>query len=59
MEEDESILASIDESSADDKYDEKSISTHDLEDIWDGIYVHPNIHAGDARLKIRDRIRQS
>ena len=59
LEEDDSILASIDESSADDNSDEKSISTENIEDILDGSYVHPDINASDARLKIRDCIRQS
>ena len=27
--------------------------------IWDGIYIHPNIDARYAGLKIRDRIRQT
>ena len=54
-----SILASIDESYTDDDSDDLSISTNDLEDIWDGNYVHPGINERDARLKIRYHIRQS
>ena len=57
MEEDESVLTSIENSSADDNYDNKSISKNSLEDIWDGNYVHPCINARNSRLKIRDRIR--
>ena len=59
LEEDESISDSIDESYADDNSDNKSIGTYDIENIWCGSYAHPNIKTRDARLKIRDRIRQS
>ena len=59
LEEDEPILGSIDKSSTDDNSYEKSISTDDNEYIWDGSYIHSNINARDARLKIHDRIRQS
>ena len=54
-----SVLASIDESSADNNSDDKYISTDYCEDIWYGIYVHPYIHERDSRLKVRDRIRQA
>ena len=47
--EDESILASIYESSTYDDFDYGSISTNAIEDIWDGNYVHPEINARDAR----------
>ena len=57
--EDESILASIDETSTDNKSDYGSISTGALEDILDGNYVNPNITARDTILKICDRIRQA
>ena len=52
-------MASIDDSSAEDKYDDESISTNSSKDIWDGSYVYPDINARDARLKICDRIKQS
>ena len=52
-------MASVDESSVDDNSSDESISNKDIEDIWYGSYVHPNINARDARLKIRDHIRQS
>ena len=55
-EEDESVLASIDESSADNYSDDESISTDLLGDIRGGNHVHPNINARDIRLRIRDRI---
>ena len=50
--EDESILASIDESSSYDDSDEGYISMNSLEDIPDGNYVHPDINARDDRFKI-------
>ena len=59
FEEDEPILASINEASVDENSDEESISTDNLEDIWDGRYVHLNINARYARLKILDHIRQT
>ena len=59
LEEDESILASIYRSSADDNFNSKYICTENLEDIWDRSYLHPNINARDDRLKICDCIRQS
>ena len=58
LEEDESILASVDESCADDNPDDEYISTDNLEDIWGANYAHLNINVRDARLKIRDHIRQ-
>ena len=53
------MLASIDESSADDNSDDKSISTDGIEDIWYGRQVNEKINARYARLKIRDHIRLS
>ena len=32
---------------------------NDIKDIWYGSYVHKYINARDARLKIRDRIKQA
>ena len=58
-EEDEPILDSIDESSTDDDSDDGSISTNDLKDIWDGSQIHPYIKSVYARLKIRDRMKQT
>ena len=52
-------MASIDKSSVDNNSYYKSINTDNLEDIWDGIYVHPNINEKYSRWKIRDHIRQS
>ena len=57
--EDKSISASIYESSADDNSDGESIITDALEDIWGGSYVHLNINARYAILKIRHCIRQA
>ena len=51
-------MASINESYAENDSDDKSISMDDPEDIRDGNYVHPNIHARYARFRIRDGIRQ-
>ena len=58
FEEYESILDSIEKSSADDNSDDRYIITDSLEDIWYGSYVHKNINAIDARLKICGCIRQ-
>ena len=58
MDKDEPISASIDESSANDNSDDKSISTEDLEEIWYGSYIHPNNNARYTILKICDHIRQ-
>ena len=52
LEEVESISASIDESYADDNYDDKYICIYDLEDIRDVSYVYPNINVRDTKLKI-------
>ena len=52
-------MGSIDESSAEDNSDGKSISKNALGDIWDGKHVHPNINARDARLRIRYQIRKA
>ena len=57
--EDESILASIDESFTYDGSYERSISMNDLEEIWNGNYVHPEINEIYARLKINDSINQA
>ena len=59
VEENSSILASIDELDAEDKSYDESICTYALEETWDGNYVHLNINTIDARLKIRHRIRQA
>ena len=57
--EDKSILASIDESSADNNSDEEYKSTDDIKKIWYGTYVNTNNNARDARLKICEHIRQA
>ena len=59
FEEDEPILASINEASVDENSDEESISTDNLEDIWGANYAHLNINVRDARLKIRDHTKQT
>ena len=51
-------MGSIDESLTDDGFGDGSISMNYLEEIGDGNYVHTYINSRDARLKIRDRIRQ-
>ena len=56
--EDESILDSIDEFYIENEYDDGSINTNALEDIWDVKYIHPGINTRDDRFKIRDHIRQ-
>ena len=55
----QSILDSIDDWSTENDSDDGSISTDDLEDIWGGSQIHPELNARDARLKIRDRIKQT
>ena len=40
------------------KFDDDLISTETLHDIHDGNQTHPNIDKREARLKIRDRIKQ-
>ena len=40
------------------KFDDDLISTETLHDICDGNQTHPNIDKREARLKIRDRIKQ-
>ena len=40
------------------KFDDDLISTETLHDIRDGNQTHPNIDKSEARLKIRDRIKQ-
>ena len=52
-------MSSIDESSADNDSYDGSISTNALEDIRDGIQLHPDINARDARLKICDHIKKT
>ena len=52
-------MASFDESYADNNSDEKYISTNNIEEIWDGNYVHPDINSIYAILKIRGHIRQA
>ena len=58
-EEDEPILASIDDPYTDDDYDDRSISTDTLEEIQDGSQIHPEINTRDARLKIFYHIKQT
>ena len=41
------------------EFDDDHISTEMLEDIRDGNQTHPNIDKREARLKIRDRIKQN
>ena len=50
-EEDESILASIDESSTEDDSGGGSIRTKNSKDIRDGIQVHPYINKRDTRTQ--------
>ena len=57
-EENESIAASIDELFTDDDSYYGSINKNSRKSIQDVNYVHLDINARDARLKIRDRIRQ-
>ena len=57
LSDDESMLDSIDESSIDYEYDDRSISTNTLEDIRYVKYLYPDINAIDARLEIREYIR--
>ena len=57
--EDISILTSIDETSADNNSNVESINTNAIYDIQDRSEVHPNISVRYARLKTRDRIRQT
>ena len=40
------------------KFDDDHISTEMLHDIRDGNRTHPNIDKREARLKIRDSIKQ-
>ena len=56
---DESISASVDDSSTDDDYDDVSLSKNAIEDIWDEKRAHLDINARYYRLKIRDNIRQA
>ena len=57
LSDDESMLDSIDESSIDYEYDDRSISTNTLEDIRYVKYLYPEINAIDARLEICEYIR--
>ena len=57
-EEYEWILASIDELSTENDYDNESISENYFEDIWGGSKIHLEPNARDSRLKIRDSIKQ-
>ena len=57
--EDESILASIDESSTEDDSDDRFIGTNALKKIWDGSYINPDINSRYAILKIHDHINQA
>ena len=59
IDEEESIPASIDESSTDDDYDDGSISKNALEGIGCRSQIHPELHARDARFKMRVRIRKT
>ena len=57
--EDQSISASIDESSTDNESDKEYISMNSLEDIQDGSQIHPYINAIYAKFKIYEHIRQT
>ena len=57
--EDKSISDSIDESSIENDSNGGSIISNATEDIRDGNHVHPEFNARDARLKIRDFIKQA
>ena len=52
----EKYMENIDEK---EKFDDDLISTETLHDIRDGNQTHPNINKREARLKIRDRIKQN
>ena len=58
-EEEESISASIDESSTDNNYDDGSISTKSLWDICYGSSIHPELNARYARFKISANIKKT
>ena len=58
-EEDESNLSTIDELSTEDESEYGSISTNVFEDIQYESQIHPDINARDARLKVRDRIKNN
>ena len=49
-------IENIDE---EEKSDDNHISTETLHDICDVNQTHPNIYKREARLKIRDRIKQN
>ena len=48
-------MVNIDEK---EKFDDDLMSTETLHDIRNGYQTHPNIYKREARLKIRDRIKQ-
>ena len=52
-------MASIGDLSTDDDSDDGYVSTNNLKDVYDGIQVHPELNERDAKLKIRDRIKQT
>ena len=52
----EQDMENIDEK---ERFDDDLISTETLHDIRDGNQTHPNIDKREARLKIRDRIKQN
>ena len=54
-----SIPALIGESSKDDDSDDGSISTNDLDKIWDGSQIQPEFNTRDAILKICEHIKQT
>ena len=58
-EEEESILASIDELYTYDDYDGGHVSTKYLKEIWDRSQMNPEIKTRDAQFKIHDRIIQT
>ena len=58
-EKDEPILASINGSSTDNDYDDRSISLKALEVIWNRSQIHPELNAGYYRLEICERIKQT
>ena len=52
-------MASIDESSIDNDYDEGSIITNAIEKIRGKSQIHPELNARDSIFEIRDRIKQT
>ena len=45
--------------STDNDYEERSISTNNLEGIRDGSEIHPDMNARDFRFKMRYHIKQT